>query len=259
MSAKLTDAAQRACWKRMAERPFAKAELVSCAEAAGQPKVRAYSAVSGFLNDLKARGAVFYSGPPNGGRWKLLPKDQWTGAPIPKETPKPVLQAPADGGPYDPAPEIEGRNNGLTTALGEHLWHDLGGGDRSNALSSLPVMEQRAWREAAGRALDWLFDKGFVGPAGPPRERFTGWSYKWLYEANCWEICDDEGGYVAMIANDADAPLFLAAPDMATAIRQALSNYDEKGAISRADIPALRASLPVEPTLEPGRVSGAPA
>lgn len=256
MSRRLTDAAQRACWARMAEGPFAKADLTARAEVAGQPKVGCYGAVTKFLNDLKARGAVFFSGPPNGGRWTLLPKDQWTGAPIPAQTPKPELKAPVDSGPYDPAPEIEGRNNGLTTAFAEHLWHDLGAGDAGLALSSLPVMEQRAWREAADRGLAYLFRIGFVGPAGPPRDRYTGWSYKWLYEANTWEVTDEDGGYVAMIGDDRDVPMFLAASDMAAAIREAVERYDKRGAISRSDIAALKASLPVDPASP--RVSGSP-
>jgi hypothetical protein len=241
---RLTDPAQRALWKRMAEGPFRKRELVDVALASGQPSPRAYSAVGAFLIDLKQRGAIFFRGPPQQGVWTLLPRDQWAGEPIPEELPPPALASRCAEGPYDPAPEIEGPNNGLTEAFAEHLWHDLGAGDRSYQLKSLRVLEQRAWREAAERALSYLFGLGLAGPAGPPRDRYTGWSYKWLYEAGTWEIVDEGGGYVAMVANEADVPMFLAAPDMAFAIREVLRRFDQKGGIKRDDIEALRAAMP---------------
>jgi hypothetical protein len=241
---KLSDAASRAVWKRMGEGPFARSELVNLAVAAGESRVGCLTKITAAMNEMKAKGAIYYSGPPNGGRWHLLPRDKWAGAPIPRETPKPEIKAPPDSGVYDPAAEVEGPNNGLTTAFAEHLWHDLGAGDRSYALKSLAVMEQRAWREAAERALNFLFGIGFVGPAGTPREPHTGWTYKWLYEAGTWEIADEDGGYVAMVGNDSDVPLLLAAPDMATAIKAAVTRYREAGGIKRSDIDDLTDSLP---------------
>jgi hypothetical protein len=254
VAARLTDAAQRAIWARMQRGPFRKRELVDAAVAAGQPNVRAYSAITSFLNELRRKGAVFFEGTPRDGSWTLLPKADWLGAPISDPHPKPVLKAPPIVGPYDPAPEVEGPNNGLTRALAEHLWCDLGGGVDSNTLNSRPVMERRAWLEAADRVLALLLGLGFVGPAGRPRELGFGWSYKWLYEANTWEVVDEGGGFVAMVANEGDVPMFLCAPDMAVAISELLGKYQTRGGIKKSDLDALARSLP---SALPGYLSAA--
>lgn len=245
MKRALTDAVQRALWSHMAAGSFRKRDLVDVAKVAGHPGGVVHRDIDRFVLDLRAKGAIYFTGEKQTGVWSLLPKDQWTGSPIPSVPVPPELKAPVVVGLYDPLPEIEGPNSGLTEGFSEHLWHDLGGGDRSYQLKSLPVMEQRSWREAGLRALNFLFELGFVGPSGKPRELFTGYSYRWLYEANTWEIVDEEGGYVAMLGNDYDIPLFLAAPDMAAAIKDVVERFRAAGAIKRSDIETLAQSLPV--------------
>lgn len=221
--------------------PFMSRDLASIAVELGVGKSRAAVLANSTTQWLKSHRKIGRAGGHRGSAyvWQTIPD------PPPPPSPPPVLAMPVDAGPYDPAPEIEGPNNGLTTAFAEHLWHDLGAGSPENALRSLSAMEQRAWREAAERALKFLFDRGMVGPCGLPRQKFTGWSYKWLYEANSWEIVDEEGGFVALIANDTDAPLFLAAPDMAAIIEHVLESVAERGGVKRADLDELARSLPV--------------
>jgi hypothetical protein len=105
-------------------------------------------------------------------------------------------------------------------------------------------MESRGWRRAAEETLAFLFRLGMQGPAGvPPVE---GWTYGWVYEASNWEIVDAEGAGVALVLNDRDVPMMMAAPKMADAIKAVLQRLQERGGVKRSDIEALGASLPKE-------------
>lgn len=243
----LTDAARKAVWARMERRPFRQRDLIEAAIAAGQPSAFAHRAVATLLREVKSAGAIVFDGQggPSQGRWSLLPRGEWTGSPIPSGPPAaPVLGAPAVQGPYDPPVDTEGPNSGLTEAFAEELWRQLGGGDTSYKLKYLPIMEQRSWRCVAKRSLAFLFELGFVGPAGTPRKVGYGWTYGWVCDANSWEILDEDGGFVALVSENADVPVLLQAPEMAFAIREVVGRFNENGAIKKSDIALLAASLP---------------
>lgn len=153
---------------------------------------------------------------------------------------------------YDPPEAIEGPNNGLVEAVAERLWikrtgyQHSGPGYRHRTFEQQTAQVKESWRAAAREMLEFLFDIGFVGPAGQPDPaRFDGLNYSWLYAAHCWEIQDSEGGYVALVNEVPDLELMMAAPAMRGAIRSLLDSLPNEHPIQRTEqVRTLRASLP---------------
>lgn len=145
---------------------------------------------------------------------------------------------------FDARPDIEGPDNGLIEALAERLWkfrRDVGTAKAArtkqwDALSE-PVKSQ--WRETARVVMRFLLSIGFVGPAGPPKDRFGGLTYGWVYEGSDWAIHDEEGGFVALVSHTADLELILAAPAMRKAILDLLASIPDGH--PTFDQPAMRA------------------
>lgn len=250
------DEAKRAILKRIETgEEFLSRDLAALAQAQGVDGWQASVLVNSFTQSLANKGHIVrLRHGPKGTEWvwQIAP-----GVPLPPppaapveapihEAPPPLLASASAAGPYDPPAALEGPNNGLTEAVAEFLWHDLGGGDRERTLKeNTSIMEARAWRGAAERLLSMLFGMGMVGPAGVPN-KLPGaeWTYGWVYEAANWEIIDAEGAGVALVLNDADVPMMLAAPVMAGAIKAVMARFQEKGGVKFSDLQALQASLP---------------
>ena len=149
--------------------------------------------------------------------------------------------------PYDAPAEHEGANQGLVEALAERLWTVRSPAGRRGHFFRDQREEVRAsWRHTAEVMLDYLVSVGFTGPGGPPRPD-RQLVYGWAYDVNNWSIYDQGRGFVASVAYQEDVPLFLAAPQMAEAIRTVLTRADRLGGIKRSDLDALREALPAEP------------
>jgi hypothetical protein len=221
-----------------AGQPFHTADLTAAAKAAGAG-FRAHILANQLTQRLKGQRLIsVIARAGNTCTWQKRPEPP---APVPK------IHQPHAGGPYDPPAQLEGPNNGLTEMVAEFLWHEIGSGDPTRTLrENTSPMEARGWRSVAGRLLANLFSHGMVGPGGPVDSYAIGWSYAWVYEADNWEIIDSDGGGVALVLNDWDVPLMLAAPRMAEAIRHVLHRAQERGGIKRSDLDALRAALPME-------------
>lgn len=148
-----------------------------------------------------------------------------------------------DPSAYEPPVDLEGPNNGLIEAVADRLWRKrsyvINRGRASFADQTEQVKD--GWRKAAAEVLRFLFEIGFVGPAGrPPVE---GWRYNWVHECNDWEIVDESGGGVALVLNYQDLPLLLAAP----AMKRAIDGFFEELGDEMPDHPtihALAASVP---------------
>jgi hypothetical protein len=152
---------------------------------------------------------------------------------------------------YDPPEELEGANNGLINAVAARLWQQRTHyfHPPRSEFGKQSAQVTHAWRQTATDLLRMLFDMGFVGPAGPPRQdRFEGLTYAWVYEAGEWEIIDAEGGYVALVRHTPDLELMLAAPAMRAAIHGLLAALpDDHPVRGTPEMKALVASLPESP------------
>lgn len=154
---------------------------------------------------------------------------------------------------YEP-PAIEGENAGLIEQVAARLWRNRSvkagvNAGRNRALR--PGFDEQSqavrvsWRETARDLLTMLLsDMGFEGPAGPPRDPHTGWSYAWLEQCNEWEIIDDAGGLVALVGHSADLQMLLAAPRMREAIEGLLDAINGTPALQRPEIENLANALP---------------
>lgn len=153
-----------------------------------------------------------------------------------------------DPSAFDPPAEIEGPDNGLIEALADRIWSYRA---RYYAKHRLDFTRQSKevrndWRETAKDALTFMFGLGFQGPAGrPDQDRFERLTYAWLYSGATWEILDEAGGYVALVNDNSDMELMLAAPGMRSAIKALLAAIPV-GHPARAmpELQALEASLP---------------
>lgn len=244
----LADKARAAMRARiMTGEPFRTSDLSRIGVSVGQSTGTAGNTASNLIQSLKGTGveAIASTGPTGPNLWQM--KD-----PPPRsveDAPLPVLVAPNVVGPYDPDPKVEGRNQGLTEALAEKLWKLLGGGDEvdEDLALAVPMLEADGWRRLSLEVQRWMFERGFVGPGGE-RAPGRGLDYSWVYQCADWSIQDADGGHVALISDDQDVPLFLAAPRMRDAIQTFLARFEAAGGIQRSDIQALAASLPEETT-----------
>ncbi len=202
---------------------------------------RALASVSNFIQAEKVRGAVESLGARPGTNaylWRLKPK------PPAPEAPLPAVKAPVVHGPYDPPVALEGRNSGLTEGLAGKLWREIGGGGRDQELKDgAKPMEADGWRRVARGVIAYLGRLGFTGPGGPPRDQ-GDWECRFVNDASNWEIVTDKGEGVALVLNETDVPLLIAAPTMRTAIIAALEAFDAKGGVKKSHLEALRQALP---------------
>lgn len=246
-----TEAAERAIWDRICKEPFRTSDLVAVAKACHESNASSETLAKATVRRLQIKGAIVFEGSHRLGQWRLLPEEQWMSEEEMREAaataPLPDLPAPAVQGPLDPPTALEGPNSGLTEQFAEFLWGTMTDQLQTGMTlrASVSVMEARGWRRLAEGCLAYLFTLGMRGPGGPQPE--GGWTYAWVYEASNWEIVDADGGGVALVLNDRDVPMMLAAPRMAEAIQALLTKFDALGGVKRSDFAALRASLPVEP------------
>lgn len=252
----LADKARAAMLQRIETgEPFHTADLTKIGVAAGQSSGTAGNTASNLIQSMKPRvakvGEAGHHGP---NLWQMkdprpsLPPEliaQLSKKGQEKYAPLPVPVAPNVVGPYDPDPKREGRNMGLTEQLADKLWRLIGGADESadEMAIVLKPLEADGWRRLSLEVQTWMFDCGFVGPGGPRKAR-DGYDYAWVYACGDWAIQDSSGGHVALISDDQDVPLFLAAPRMRDAITTLLQRFEERGGIKRADLADLAASLP---------------
>jgi len=154
-----------------------------------------------------------------------------------------------DARAYDPPADLEGADNGLVEAVAAKIWANRAQLFNKRATphefgrQSLAV--RASWRKTAEETLRYLFALGFTGPGGPPRDPETGWCYAWNWECNNWEIIDSTGGAVALVVNDQDVPLLIAAPRMEAAITALLAAVKHTPAAEAPEVLALAAALPV--------------
>lgn len=165
--------------------------------------------------------------------------------PLVEDAPLPIPTAPLVVGPYDPNPDVEGRNSGFTERLAEHLFELIGQKPgytappfRTMAEATTP-MEANGWRHLALDILRFMHERGFVGPGGRRPKHDGEWDYAWVYEVADWCIYDGQGRFVATAGEEEDIPIFLAAPQMVVAIRKVLARFEARGGISRSDVAAL--------------------
>lgn len=143
-----------------------------------------------------------------------------------------------DPAAYDPPTDLEGPNMGLIEAIADRLWSRRTRYTRrpGEKFSKQSAQVHKDWRESAADVFAFLQGIGFVGPSGEPSK--VGLTYSWLYEAHEWEIRDGAKGFVALVREEADVPLILAAPKMAQAIRALLERLEGDPCL---DMPELRA------------------
>lgn len=243
-----TEAAERAIWDRICAEPFRLSDLIAIAKAHHESNTRSEMLAKSTLRRLITQGAIVFEGSKRLGKWRLLPEEHWmTDAELAQaasEAPLPILAGPAVEGPLDPPAKLEGPNNGLTESVAQFLWSVMTDQKDTGMTmrASVTVMEARGWRRLADSLIQYLLSLGMVGPGGqnPP----DGWTQAWVYEADEWEIVDEDGGGVALVLNGEDVPMMLAAPRMAAAIGVLLTKFDALGGVKRSDFAALRASLP---------------
>ncbi len=146
---------------------------------------------------------------------------------------------------YDGRPDLEGEHQGLVEAVAERLWrkrtHYFRPGQDWKGQS---VAVKTSWRTTAHETLQFLLDRGFVGPGGHPTGSTEGMDYGWGFDANDWVIYDGDKGCVALVGDARDVPMFLAAPKMRDAIHNLLEALGDNPASSMPEIAALKEALP---------------
>ena len=152
---------------------------------------------------------------------------------------------------YEPPPEVEGKNNGLIESMAETLWihrtQVISPINRKKNFKDQTEEVKKQWRATAREAVGLLLNLGFVGPGGDPKFNYSEWTYGWLYNAASWEIMDDENGFVALVNEEADLALMLAAPRMRLAIKEFLAAFPpDHPRLEMAEVVALMESLPPE-------------
>lgn len=154
---------------------------------------------------------------------------------------KPTVVNAFAPGAYDPPAELEGPNNGLVEALAARLWEQRGRHyHRRGATFDRDAGPQTKdqWRTTARMVLSFMFELGFVGPAGAPEPPAR--NYCWNNEANKWEVLDSDGGFVALVREPDDVPIFIAAARLVDAVPVFLEATDAAGVIfPDSAVPAL--------------------